>query len=61
MTFCALLCGTGFEYVAHAFLEGASFPKNRYWRKPWGTMKNFSYTMMFKAQKLRYMDIQPTR
>lgn len=58
-TFCRLICTVGFEYVRHEFMEGQAWPKNVYWRHPWGRLRNLSCKIVFKLQKRRYTDIQP--
>ena len=58
-TFCRLVCILGFEYVNHEFVEGWALPKNRYWRHPWGALKNLSYKMIFKLRKNQHVYVQP--
>lgn len=56
-TFCRLLCSSGFEYETHEFMEGIALPKGLYWRHPWGRLKQWSYTMMFKMRKVELADL----
>jgi 2-polyprenyl-3-methyl-5-hydroxy-6-metoxy-1,4-benzoquinol methylase len=58
-TFCRLACVTGFHYVGHEFLEGQAWPFNKYWRHPWGRLRNLSCKILFKFEKDRVVSIQP--
>jgi 2-polyprenyl-3-methyl-5-hydroxy-6-metoxy-1,4-benzoquinol methylase len=58
-TFCRFSCVLGFEYVNHEFMEGWALPKGRYWRRPWGRLKNLSYKMVFKLKKHKHVAVQP--
>jgi 2-polyprenyl-3-methyl-5-hydroxy-6-metoxy-1,4-benzoquinol methylase len=58
-TFCRLLSSLGFEYETHEFMEGIALPFGKYWRRPWGLLKHWSYTMLFKMRKVEFIDIAP--
>lgn len=55
LTFCRLLSTLGFEYDNHEFMEGVALPLGKYWRRPWGLFKNWSYTMLFKMHKVKFI------
>jgi len=57
-TFCRFLCSLGFDYVDHAFIEGIALPKGKYWRTNLPGLCNWSYTMMFKVEKYKFVNIQ---
>lgn len=58
-TFMRLLCSPGFEYVAHEFVEGMALPKGKYIHLGIPRIKNLSYTMVFKVQKKKFVNIKP--
>ncbi len=56
-TFCRLLCSMGFRYIDHRFTEGVALPFSKYWHTRLPGIRNWSYTMIFKMQKDRYVEI----
>ena len=57
LTFMTLLNSMGFEYVAHEFMEGMALPMGKYLNLNVPRIKNLSYTMMFKVQKKKFVEI----
>ena len=57
-SFMRLLNSMGFEFVSIDFIEGLPFPKTKYFRLfEIPRINNFSYTMVFKVQKKRFVKI----
>lgn len=53
-----LLNSMGFEFISVDFIEGLPFPKNKYFRLfEVPRINNYSYTMVFKVQKKRFVKI----
>lgn len=58
LTFMKLLNSMGFDYVAHEFMEGMALPMGKYLNLGVPYLKNLSYTMMFKVQKMNFVKIK---
>ena len=59
LTFMRLLYSLGFDYAAHEFIEGMALPKGQYMHLEIPRIKNLSYTMVFKVQKKKFINIEP--